>query len=170
MDASNSITGNVLPQIDSVRAYGFSGLGLYSYQSIPDKPGLQSALVSGPFPTKVSPPNMPWLSSPTLGMLKGFVKNGGGDAIYPATVTVQSRSTKNTGTGFYGFVDLNTGTYTVNVSAPGYLPASNQVTITAGAGLQSELHSGHGYHSADHLERPDGERPGDERPDPVGYE
>ena len=132
VDASNSITGNVLPQIDSARAYGFYGLGLYSYQSIPDKPGLQSALVNGPFPTQVATPDMPWLSSPTLGMLKGFIADGQGYAIYPATVTIQSKSTKNTGTGFYGFVDLNTGTYTVNVTAPGYLPNSGQVTIYAG--------------------------------------
>jgi uncharacterized lipoprotein YddW (UPF0748 family)/chitodextrinase len=132
IDASNSITGNVIPQINSVRAHGLPGLGLYSYQSISDRTGLRNALVSGPFPTKVTPPTMPWLSSPTLGLLKGFVKNAAGNGIYPATVTIQSRSTKNTGTGFYGFVDLSTGTYTVDVSAPGYLPASNSVTITAG--------------------------------------
>ncbi len=132
VNASNSVTGNVLPQIDLARAYGFQGLGLYSYQSIPDKPALQSALVGGPFPTKVSPPNMPWLASPTLGMLKGRILNSGGVAIYPATVTVQSRSTKNTGTGFYGFVDLTTGTHTVSVTAPGYVNNSVQTTITAG--------------------------------------
>ena len=132
VDASNSITGNVIPQINSVRSYGFSGLGLYSYQSIVDKPGLQSALVSGPFPTKVLPADMPWLSAPTFGMLKGRILNGAGSPIYPATVTVQSRNTKNTGTGFYGFVDLTTGTYTVSATAPGYIGNTGQATITAG--------------------------------------
>jgi len=132
VDASNSITGNVLPQIDLVRSHGFQGLGLYSYQSIPNKTALRSALVGGPFPTKVAPPSMPWLSSPTLGMLKGRILNSSGAAIYPATVTVQSKSTKNTGTGFYGFVDLSTGTHTVSVTAPGYLANSFQATIAAG--------------------------------------
>ncbi len=132
VDASLSPSGNVLPQIASARAYGFHGLGLYSYQSIPDKPGLQAALVGGPFPTKATPADLPWLSAPTLGMLKGDIKNAGGVPVYPATATVQSRSTKNTGTGFYGFVDLNTGSYTVNVTAPGYITANVPVTIAAG--------------------------------------
>jgi len=132
VDCSNSITGNVLPQINSVRTYGFLGTGVYSYQSIVDKLGLQSALVNGPFPTKVAPPDMPWLTAPTLGMLKGHVVTGGGYAIYPVTITVQSRSTKNTGTGFYGFVDLSTGIYTVTASAPGYVNVNHQVSITAG--------------------------------------
>ncbi len=132
VDASNSITGNVLPQIDSVRTHDFAGTGLYAYSSIPNKSALQSALVSGPFPTAVGMPDMPWLSTPTLGMLKGYVKTGAGVAIYPATVTIQSRNTKNTGTGFYGFVDLTTGTYTVTASAPGYVNVNGQVTITAG--------------------------------------
>ncbi len=132
VDASNDANANVLPQIASARSYGFSGLGVYSYQSILNRTTLQSALVGGPFPTTVAPPTFPWLSAPTLGMLKGHVVNAGGSAVYPATVTIQSKATKNTGTGFYGFVDLTTGTYTVTVSAPGYLDGSGQATITAG--------------------------------------
>jgi len=132
VDASLGITANVLPQIDLVRQHGFPGLGLYAYNSIPDKPALQSALTGGPFPTAVPPADMPWLTAPTLGMLKGHVLNASGNAIYPATVTIQSRSTKNTGTGFYGFVDLATGTYTVSASAPGYLSSTGQVTLTVG--------------------------------------
>ncbi len=132
VDASNSITGNILPQIDMVRLKGFSGLGLYSYQSIPNKPALQSALVGGPFPTAVAVPDMPWISAPTTGMLKGRILDMAGNAIYPATVTIDSQSTKNTGTGFYGFVDLIPGNYTVSVSAPGYVDNTGFVTITAG--------------------------------------
>jgi uncharacterized lipoprotein YddW (UPF0748 family)/chitodextrinase len=132
VDVSNSITSNVLPQITDVRNHGFSGLGLYSYYVIPDKTALQTALVGGPFPSAVATPGMPWLDTPTLGMLKGYILTSGGYAVYPATVTIQSKSTKNTGTGFYGFVDLSTGTYTVSVTAPGYVPNSGQVTISAG--------------------------------------
>jgi uncharacterized lipoprotein YddW (UPF0748 family)/chitodextrinase len=132
VDASNDINANVLPQITDIRNHGFSGLGLYCYNSIPNRSALQTALVGGPFPSAVAVPGMPWLDTPTYGMLKGHILNSGGYAIYPATVTIQSRSTKNTGTGFYGFVDLSTGAYTVSVSAPGYLSTSGQVTINAG--------------------------------------
>ncbi len=132
VDASNDINGNVLPQIGMTRSTGFSGTGLYAYNSIPNKSALQAALVAGPFQSSVSTPNMPWINSPTLGMLKGKIRNAAGQPIYPATVTIQSKSTKNTGTGFYGFVDLSTGTYTVSVSAPGYVGTQAQVTISAG--------------------------------------
>ena len=60
VDTSLNISSNVLPQIDLVRQHGFSGLGLYAYNSIPDRSALQSALVSGPFPTSLTPADMPW--------------------------------------------------------------------------------------------------------------
>lgn len=134
VDVSNDINGNVLPQIDLIRQHGFQGLGLYSYQSIPDRTALQSALVSGSFPTFVSPAGMSWLDSPTKGYIKGFVKNSGGVGIYPATVTIVSTgaSTKDTGTGFYGFVDITPGTYSVTAAAAGYNSQTKSVTVTAG--------------------------------------
>ena len=134
VDASNSITGNVLPQIDNIRAHGFQGLGLYAYNTIPNRTALKDALIAGPFPTFVSPPGMPWLDTPTLGYIKGFAKNGAGNAIYPVTVTIigPGTSTKNTGTGFYGFVDVNPGTYTVRAQAAGYTTVDRSVTVTAG--------------------------------------
>jgi uncharacterized lipoprotein YddW (UPF0748 family)/chitodextrinase len=134
VDASNSITGNVLPQIDLVRTHGFSGMGLYAYQSIPDKTGLKNALIGGPFPTFVAPTPMSWLDTPTKGYLKGFVKNSIGNAIYPVTVSILSTTftTKNTGTGFYGFSEVTPGAYTVRAEAQGYNTVDTPVTITAG--------------------------------------
>jgi uncharacterized lipoprotein YddW (UPF0748 family) len=133
-DASNSVS-TVLAQIALVRAYGFPGVGLYAYQSIPDKNSLRTALTTGggPFVDVVAPTAMPWLDTPTKGYLKGFVRNGSGNAIYPVTVTIlPSNSSKNTGTGFYGFSEVTPGSYTVRAEAPGYLTAEQPVTITAG--------------------------------------
>jgi len=140
--AGYNITANVLPQIDLVRANGFAGLGLYAYNGIPDLPALQSALAGGPLPGTVATAEMPWLTAPTLGMLKGRVLDAGGQPVYPVTVTIQSQSTKNTGTGFYGFVDLEPGACTVHASAEGYVGASGEVNITAGqvATLDLVLH------------------------------
>ncbi len=135
IDASNDINGNVIPQIDNVRAHGFQGLGLYAYNTIPNRTALRDALVAGPFPTFVSPPGMSWLDTPTKGHIKGFVRNGGGNAIYPVTVTIigPGTSSKNTGTGFYGFVDVTPGDYTVRAQAGGYTTVDMPVTVTAGA-------------------------------------
>jgi len=134
-DASNDINACVLPQIDLTRSHGFLGVGLYAYQSIADKTGLKNALVGGPFPTFVAPTPMSWLNTPTKGYLKGFVKNASLNAVYPATVTILSTafSTKDSGTGFYGFSEVTPGSYTVRAEAPGYNPVETPVTITAGA-------------------------------------
>lgn len=129
---------NSMTQILSVQNLGFPGVTLYDYRrtnsGTVDRPAFRDALIGtgGPFsaPRTVSP--MYWIDAPTTGMLKGFIKTSSGTAIYPATVTIQGKSTKNSGTGFYGFVDLTPGTYTVTASAPGYVANSAQVTITEG--------------------------------------
>lgn len=134
VDASNSIAGSVLPQIDLVRSHGFSGVGLYAYQSIGDKTGLKNALIGGPFPTFVPPTPMSWLDTPTKGYVKGFVKNSSGNAIYPVTVSIVGTSfaTKNTGTGFYGHSEVTPGSYTIKAEAAGYNTVNLPLTITAG--------------------------------------
>lgn len=129
---------NSMTQISSVQSMGFPGVQCYCYRvtnsGTVDREGFKNALLSGPFSTYQSVPTMSWISSPTKGMLKGFVKNSSGVPVYPATVTVLGAnvSTKNSGAGFYGFVDLDPGTYTVVASSPGYTNGQGQVTITAG--------------------------------------
>lgn len=82
-------------------------------------------------------PSMPWKIAPTKGHLKGTVY--GGTLTNPldgALVNIGGavpRTQTNDATGFYGFVDLAPGTYTVSASFPGYPSQYNQVTITAGA-------------------------------------
>ncbi len=127
---------NSMTQLNYVRSKPMPGSEPYSYRvtnsGTIDKTAFKNALLAGPYATTQSVPSMSWISSPTLGMLKGYVRTSGGAAIYPATVTIQSKSTKNSGTGFYGFTDLSTGSYTVSVTATGYNPASANVSISAG--------------------------------------
>ena len=137
VDVSNSITGNVLPQINLVRQYSFPGVGLYAYQSIPDRTALKNALIAspdGPFVDAVAPIGMSWLDAPTKGYLKGNIRNGSGNAIYPATVNILGPDTtdKDSGTGFYGFSEVTPGVYDIEASAPGYQTVTQPVTITAG--------------------------------------
>lgn len=127
---------NSMTQINYVRNKPMPGSTPYSYRvtnsGTVDRTGFKNALLAGPYATTQSVPAMSWISSPTLGMLKGKVTNSSGAVVYPATVTIQSKTTKISGTGFYGFTDLSTGTYTVTASATGYNNATANVTITAG--------------------------------------
>ena len=133
-----NVIGDSMTQIEYVQSAPFPGVCLYSYYATNsgtiDREGFKNALLAGPFASSASVPSMSWISSPSKGMLKGFVKNQSGAAVYPATVTVQGAgvNTKNSGTGFYGFVDLSPNTYTVTASASGYQDAQGQATITAG--------------------------------------
>lgn len=134
---------NSMTQISYAQAKPLDGVTPYNYNTpnsgTADKPGFQSALVSGPFATPQSVPTMSWITSPTYGMLKGFVKDSSGNAIYPATVTISTKSTKNSGTGFYGFVDLTPGTYTLTATTAGGDTVSRSVTITAGQVTTADL-------------------------------
>ncbi|MBP6964393.1 MAG: family 10 glycosylhydrolase [Armatimonadetes bacterium] len=138
MSGSENPISTTIWQIEDEQSIGFPGMHFYNYAQpdagMPNQDGFRDALLAGPFPTQVSVPAMPWLITPTKGFLKGFIRDEGGAAVYPATATVVGLglSDKNSGTGFYGFSEVAPGTYTVRVTSPGCIPAERQVTITAG--------------------------------------
>ena len=82
-------------------------------------------------------PVMPWKATPTLGHLKGTVFTGNlTNALDGAVLTLTgpvNRAQTNDATGFYGFVALPPGSYTVRAAFSGYATATNTVTISAGA-------------------------------------
>lgn len=88
-------------------------------------------------------PVMPWKATPTLGHLKGTIYSGNiTNALDGAVVTLAgpvSRVQTNDATGFYGFVDLPPGNYTVAATFPGYAPASNSVTVAVGSVATRDL-------------------------------
>ncbi len=82
-------------------------------------------------------PVMPWKATPTLGHLKGTIyssniTNGLDGAVVTLTGPVTRKQT-NDATGFYGFVDLPAGNYTVQATMPGYSSASNTITVSIGS-------------------------------------
>ena len=128
---------NSMRQIKDIQDLGFLGVCPYSYAETgrpSDPEGLKRALLKGPFAKPAAVPDMPWLTAPTKGYLKGFVRDVIDEPIYPATITLVGRdmSTNDSGTGFYGFSELEPGEYKVRAEAPGYLPAEGTVTISAG--------------------------------------
>jgi uncharacterized lipoprotein YddW (UPF0748 family) len=84
----------------------------------------------------VAPPEMPWKTAPTKGHIKGFVLAMGDNAPLDGARVVlsggASRTQTNDATGFFGFVDLNPGSYTLTITFPGYNAASTNVTVSAG--------------------------------------
>jgi uncharacterized lipoprotein YddW (UPF0748 family) len=86
--------------------------------------------------TPVSVPPMTWKTSPTKGHIRGTVYDCNESAwLDGATVSAagpENRSMTCDGTGFYAFIDLLPGTYTVTASYPNRPSEQSQVVVTAG--------------------------------------
>lgn len=116
--------------------HGFSG---YSYR-VPYTSGtwanFSPQLVAQVTPTQADIPPMPWKTNPTKGHISGtviFADNGRwADGATVAITGPQNRSMACDGTGFYAFIDLAPGTYTVTASKSGY--PNNQKTVTVAVG------------------------------------
>jgi uncharacterized lipoprotein YddW (UPF0748 family) len=94
------------------------------------------ALVSEVTPTPAEIPAMPWKTSPTRGHLMGTVTYvGSGQWADGALVTI-SGPVSNTqycdGTGFYAFIDLPPGTYTVTAEREGYPAGEAELIVVPG--------------------------------------
>ncbi len=66
--------------------------------------------------------------------VKGIVKNEKGDTLTSASVFIKGKKigTVTTSTGQYELINLNPGSYTVQVSLIGYEPATQKINIAAG--------------------------------------
>src|SRR5690606_31328072 len=99
----------------------------------------------GPFSAPATVPAMTWKTNPQHGHLKGFVDNNG-TAVDGASVTLsgpENRTGHTDATGFYGFVDLAPGSYTVTASK-GSLNDSDNLSVTAGNVTHEDLSLGGG--------------------------
>lgn len=118
------------------RAQGFCG---YSYR-VPYSGGTWAnfapTFVSEVCPTPDVIPPMPWKTNPTKGHISGTVTYAGsGQWADGAIVTItgpENRSMYCDGTGFYAFIDVTPGLYTVTASKTGYPSAQRQVQVAIG--------------------------------------
>ncbi len=91
-----------------------------------------------PFPTKVGLPSMPWKESPTTANLMGCVTfQSGAQSIWGdmASVSISgpvSRSMRVDGNGFYAFIDIPAGTYTVTASKAGLGSQVKTISVSNG--------------------------------------
>ncbi|MDH7481598.1 MAG: family 10 glycosylhydrolase [Armatimonadota bacterium] len=153
----NSISDSII-QMQVARDAGLAGICNYSY-AVTNKDGqpsesFWSAVKSNLYTLPVPTPNMPWKSNPTTGCIFGVVTNASNpndpiyyNWVYKATVTVTgpvTRSTETDATGFYAFLDLPPGTYTITCSKTGLPPYTyyNQ-TLAAGQYLRENFALGY---------------------------
>lgn len=86
-------------------------------------------------PTWADIPDMPWKTAPTLGHVMGTVTHPDDTWADHAVVTITGPATRSMyvdGTGFYAFIDLPTGPYTITAGKDGYPDAVSQVNIQIG--------------------------------------
>ena len=118
-------------------AQGFSGYSYRTPYSGGSWSGFSPRLVSDVCPSPANIPVMPWKASPTKGHISGSVTYYGTNAWADgATVSItgpESRSQRCDGTGFYAFIDLTPGTYTVTASLAGQPNAVRAVNVAVGS-------------------------------------
>jgi hypothetical protein len=97
------------------------------------------SLVRAPvFPSPAAVPPMAWKLTPTTGHVQGVVVSRDGSGadqvrvdLYDATGTLVS-SRRTTGTGWFGFVDLLPGNYTLAVTGAAETAGPTGITVAAG--------------------------------------
>jgi uncharacterized lipoprotein YddW (UPF0748 family) len=116
-----------------------AGVVVYSYAKTSKETNTWeqfSSALRSVFPQAVGTPDMPWKSKPLKGHLKGIARGLPSSApMDGATIHLlgpQNRSIVTDATGFYGFVDIEPGTYRVASEAHGFQAVTNSVEIAAG--------------------------------------
>lgn len=125
---ADGVCGYVYKQPDN------QGTGFATFKNyLTNSPNAYDPVSPAIFATKVPVPDMPWKSAPTKGHLMGTVYGGSTtNSLDGAVISISgpvTRSQTNDATGFYGFVDLPPGNYTVTAGFPGYLNGVSNVTV-----------------------------------------
>ena len=131
---------NTLSQLSQVRAKPLLGSSLFSYRTSNSGTVNQAETfeyIRDNFqPTWVSTPALPWLASPTKGIVKGTVRRSDNNQpVYNATVTLSSspvRTQKTESHGKYALFEAPAGSFTLTASAGGFNSAPVPVTVTEG--------------------------------------
>ncbi len=117
---------------------GFCGYVLKEPYAGGNWAGFAPRLVSDVTTDWADVPSMPWKTSPTNGHVMGAVTIASNGRWADHTVVSISggsvnRSLHVDGMGFYAFIDLPPGSYSINAALAGYAPYSTNVTIAVGA-------------------------------------
>ena len=147
-DVINQILATREPSPSGNYAAGFCGFSYWAPYVITKPTGygtwdvFKPELVSQVTPTWADIPDRPWKSSPTKGHISGtvtYASNGAWVDGATVSITPDPRPVPYNvpmfcdGTGFYAFIDLTPGVYTVTASKTGYADAVRMVTVAIGS-------------------------------------
>lgn len=131
-------TTSLLQQVELTRLRGGHGNAIFSWSSFTG----WSQYVANVYQTPVSLPVMTWKTSPTTAVIYGYVTGIGGQPLADANL-VRSGSgyvALSTGDGFYSFLLVPPGTYSLDVSHSGYAPAAaTNITVAAGDVIRRDI-------------------------------
>ena len=120
-----------------------AGIVLYSYHSLATNTTSAKVLSALPFNLSAAIPAMPWKTAPTNGHLAGTIRAAATQAeLDGATLQITGpahHTAKSDATGFFGMVNLPPGEYQVTSQVPGFAPATNFCSVTAGRVARIEL-------------------------------
>lgn len=121
-------------------ADGFCGYDYYTPCLSVSWSSFSPTLVSQVTPSAANIPSMSWKTSPTKGHISGTciiaftgAWSDGASGTIVSITGPESRSMRCDGTGFYAFIDLTPGAYTVTASRPGYSDVSTPVNVAVGS-------------------------------------
>ena len=111
---------SLLEQVSLTRARGGMGNSVFSWGSF----WYWDNYVANVYQTSVAMPAMPWKDSPTTGILHGYVTAPDGAPVVDAQVTISGspHTALSSGDGFYSFLQVTPGTYTVTAYHREYAP------------------------------------------------
>lgn len=118
-------------QIELTRTRGGAGNSVFSWDSFASF----DSYLGSVYQASVAPPAMTWKTAPQTGIVFGYVTDAAGQPVVDAQLR-RGGSTYvglSTGDGFYSFLQVPPGTYTLEVTHRAYDPVSvANVTVTAG--------------------------------------
>jgi len=131
---------NSLRQLRDIREEDLPGAVIYSYRvpnsGVVNRVGTFAFLRTHFQPTWADVPEIPWKTTPTLGLLRGTVVGANdGAPIYNAALeinTVPLRTQQTEPHGKFAFFETPPGDYSLAVSAPGLATVTTNVSIAAG--------------------------------------
>jgi len=131
-------TAELLAQVALTRTRGGQGNSIFSYNSFTSWSDYKAEAYQEAVPT----PAMTWKSSPTTGIVYGFVKDATGTPVVDAQIT-RSGSTYvglSSADGLYSFLLVPPGDYTLTTSHIGHDPVSPvSITVTAGGVTRQDI-------------------------------
>lgn len=127
---------DVIAQVYETRRQEAPGTCMFSYNSTPF-----NSFLTGPYTEAATVPEMPWKTTPTHGIIVGYVRDIEGNPVVDAHLKRDGDTFTglSSGDGFYSLVDVPPGSHTLRATKTALGRAQANVQIEAGEVLQVDF-------------------------------